>query len=170
MDNYDLLALSWIEFENLTKDLLQREFNLYIETFTPGKDDGIDLRFALAGDKKSIVQCKRMSNFNSLYNKLKKEKNRLLDKKIDRYYISTTVGLTPKGKTKIFELFYPFIKDEADIFGKNDIINLISKYPDIEEKYNKLWLTSTDVLKRLLNAKVYNSSKIQMEQIKFKCR
>ena len=111
-----------------------------------------------------------MSNFNSLYNKLKKEKNRLLDKKIDRYYISTTVGLTPKGKTKIFELFYPFIKDEADIFGKNDIINLISKYPDIEEKYNKLWLTSTDVLKRLLNAKVYNSSKIQMEQIKFKCR
>ena len=42
MDNYDLLTLSWIEFENLTKDLLQREFNLYIETFTPGKDTIVD--------------------------------------------------------------------------------------------------------------------------------
>jgi hypothetical protein len=27
MNNYDLLSLSWIEFEDLTRDLLQCEFN-----------------------------------------------------------------------------------------------------------------------------------------------
>jgi KaiC/GvpD/RAD55 family RecA-like ATPase len=166
MDNYDLLSLSWIEFEDLTRDLLQAEFGLYIESFMPGKDDGIDLRFAFSSDKKSIVQCKRLSNFNSLYSQLKKEKQKLLNKKLERYYISTTAGLTPQGKNRIYELFYPFIKDEADIFGKDDIINLISKHQKIEEKYNKLWLTNTTVLRKLLNAKVYNSSTIQMQQIK----
>jgi hypothetical protein len=166
MDNYDLLSLSWIEFEDLTRDLLQAEFNLFIESFTPGKDDGIDLRFAFSKDKKAIVQCKRLNNFNSLYSKLKKEKQKLLNRNIDRYYISTTVGLTPRGKNKIYQLFYPLIKDESDIFGKDDVLNLISKHQKIEEKYNKLWLTNTSVLKRLLNAKVYNSSIIQLQQIK----
>jgi len=73
MANYDLLSLSWIEFEHLTRDLLQYEFNLYIESFTSGKDDGIDLRFAFFKDKKSIVQCKRIENYNSLLSQLKKE-------------------------------------------------------------------------------------------------
>jgi energy-coupling factor transporter ATP-binding protein EcfA2 len=137
-----------------------------IESFTAGKDGGIDPRFAFVKDKKSIVQCKRLNNFQSLYSQLKKEKQKISNKNIDRYYISTTVGLTPQGKNKIYQLFYPLIKDESDIFGKDDIINLISKNQKIEEKYNKLWLTNTAVLKRLLNAKVYNYSTIKLQQIK----
>ena len=162
MNNYDLQILSWTEFEDLTRDLLQCEFNIYIESFTMGKDGGIDLRFALTEDGKSIVQCKRMNDFNSLYKQLKKEKIKLFDKKIDRYYIATTVSLTPDRKNKISQLFYPLIKGEADIFGKDDIINLIAKHPNIEEKYYKLWLTSTTVLNKILNAKIYNSSNFQM--------
>jgi predicted 3-demethylubiquinone-9 3-methyltransferase (glyoxalase superfamily) len=85
MDNYDLLSLSWIEFEDLTRDLLQAEFNLFIESFIPGRDDGIDLRFAFTKGEKSIIQCKRLNNFDSLYRQLKKEKEKLLNKNIDRY-------------------------------------------------------------------------------------
>jgi hypothetical protein len=166
MNKYDLQTLSWTEFEDLTRDLLQKEFGIFIESFTTGKDSGIDLRFALTSDKKSIVQCKSVNNFNSLYRQLKKEKPKLFDKCIDRYYISTTAGLTPNGKNKIYELFNPYIKDEADILGKDDIINLISKHQEIEKKYYKLWLTSTNVLQILLNARIYNSSNFQIEQIK----
>ena len=166
MNNYDLLTLSWVEFEDLTRDLLQSELGIFIESFTPGKDSGIDLRFAFTNNKKAIVQCKRMNNYNTLYSQLKKEKVKLIDKKIDRYYISTTVGLTPNGKNRIFQLFSPLIKSEADIFGKDDINNLIAKHPNIEKTYYKLWLTSSTVLQELLNAKVYNSSKMQMKQIK----
>jgi hypothetical protein len=43
-----------------------------------------------------------MENFNTLYSQLKKEKIKLIEKKINRYYISTTVGLTPDRKNKIF--------------------------------------------------------------------
>ena len=166
MNNYDLLTLSWVEFEDLTRDLLQSELGLFIESFTPGKDSGIDLRFAFTDNKKAIVQCKRMNNYNTLYSQLKKEKVKLIDKNIDRYYISTTVGLTPNGKNKIFQLFSPLIKSEADILGKDDINNLIAKHSSIEKKYYKLWLTSSTVIQELLNAKVYNSSKMQIEQIK----
>jgi len=80
MNNYDLLTLSWIEFEDLIRDLLQCEFNIFIESFTTGKDSGIDLRFALTKDRKSIVQCKRINTYNSLYSQLKKEK--LLENKL----------------------------------------------------------------------------------------
>ena len=73
MINYDLLTLSWAEFEDLTRDLLQSEFGIYIESFTQGKDGGIDFRFALTADRKSIVQCKRMNNFNALYRQLKRK-------------------------------------------------------------------------------------------------
>jgi energy-coupling factor transporter ATP-binding protein EcfA2 len=166
MNNYDLLTLSWVEFEDLTRDLLQSELGIFIESFTPGKDCGIDLRLALTNNKKAIVQCKRMNNYNTLYSQLKKEKVKLKDMNIDRYYISTTVGLTPNGKNKIFQLFSPLIKSEADIFGKDDINNLIAKHQNIEKKYYKLWLTSSTVLQELLNAKVYNLSKMQIKQIK----
>jgi hypothetical protein len=55
MNNYNLLTLLWVEFEDLTRDLLQSELDIYIESFTPGKDNGIDLRFAFTKNKKSIV-------------------------------------------------------------------------------------------------------------------
>jgi len=44
MNNYDFLTLSPNEFENLTRDLLQKKLGVFIETFTTGKDGGIDLR------------------------------------------------------------------------------------------------------------------------------
>ncbi|GHU87121.1 hypothetical protein FACS189476_01960 [Spirochaetia bacterium] len=166
MTNYDLLSLSWLEFEDLTRDLLQSEFNIHIESFTAGRDEGIDLRFALTNNKKAIVQCKRYEKYDALYRQLKKEMKIISQKNIERYYISTTVGLTPNRKEKIYDLFYPLIKDVQDIFGKDDIINLISKHNSIEEKYYKLWITSTNVLKNILNAKVHNSTKIELQQIK----
>lgn len=72
MNNYDLNILSHHEFEQLTRDLLQKNFNVYIESFTTGKDSGIDLRFGFSKDRKSVVQCKRYATFSSLLGSLKK--------------------------------------------------------------------------------------------------
>ena len=46
MNNYDFLILSASEFERLTRDLLQKHLGCYIESFTSGRDGGIDLRYA----------------------------------------------------------------------------------------------------------------------------
>ena len=42
MTSYDLLKLSPHEFEQLSRDLLQRAFKVHIESFSEGKDSGID--------------------------------------------------------------------------------------------------------------------------------
>ena len=46
MNNYDFLILSPSEFERLTRDLLQKHLGCHVESFTQGRDGGVDLRYA----------------------------------------------------------------------------------------------------------------------------
>lgn len=163
---YDLLNLSPPEFEDLTRDVLQRELSLRFETFTNGRDNGIDLRYSTIFDNSQIiVQCKRYSDFRLLYSNLKKEKKKVIDLLPERYILSTTVGLTPNQKNKILSLLSPYIISTSDIYGKDDINNLISLYPEIERKNFKLWLSSTTILEKILHSKVYNQSNFEIETI-----
>lgn len=65
MCNYDFEILQYNEFENLTRDLLQKEFDIFVESFKDGKDGGIDLRFGINEKSKCIVQVKRYKNWSS---------------------------------------------------------------------------------------------------------
>lgn len=170
MNNYDFLTLSPNEFENLTRDLLQKKLGQFIESFTAGRDGGIDLRCANDIGKTIIIQAKRYKDFNSLLSNLKKEVSKVKDLKPNRYIISSTVGLTPANKTKILNLFSPFILSSEDILGKDDINNLIGIYKDIELKYYKLWLSSTNILEKVLHSKIYNQSAFELEEIREQVR
>ena len=67
MIEYDFLILQPNEFENLTRDLLQKREGVFIESFTIGRDGGIDLRFTSPKDKKKvIVQAKRYKDYAKL--------------------------------------------------------------------------------------------------------
>ena len=83
MYNYDFEILQYNEFENLTRDLLQAEFGIYIESFKDGKDGGIDFRYGMTKDAVCIIQVKRYKSVSSLMSQLKKEveKVRLLNPK-----------------------------------------------------------------------------------------
>ena len=74
MRDYDFLNLSPPEFEDLTRDLLQKELGLTLETFTTGADKGIDIRYAYSKKKKLIVQCKRYKSYSSLISNFKEGK------------------------------------------------------------------------------------------------
>lgn len=170
MPQYDFLNLSPSEFENLTRDLLQKEFNVHIESFTEGRDGGIDLRFATLRYKNEIIQCKRYKDFSSLISNLKKEVEKVKDKNPNRYYIATSVGLTPNQKEIIINLFKGYIKTEADIYGKDELNNLLGKYDGIERNHYKLWLSSTNILNQILHSKIYNQSQFEIEEIKEQVR
>jgi len=45
---YDFRTLSPLDFEELVRDLLQAELQIRLESFSPGRDQGIDFRFALS--------------------------------------------------------------------------------------------------------------------------
>lgn len=166
MNNYDFLVLSPNEFEHLTRDLLQKKLDTFIESFKIGRDGGIDLKCSKKNQKKIIIQAKRYESYNNLISNLKKEVNKVKNLNPDRYIISTTVGLTPGNKEDIVKLFEPYILQTEDILGKDDLSNLLNTYKDIELKYYKLWLTSTNILQTIFKSKIYNQSIFELDEIR----
>ena len=97
MTNYDYLVLSPEEFENLCRDVLQKVKNLILESFTTGKDSGIDFRYSTAGEN-IVVQCKRYKSYSDLKSNLKKEVSKATKLSTSQYILVTSLGLTPRNK------------------------------------------------------------------------
>ncbi|AKD56984.1 nSTAND3 domain-containing NTPase [Spirosoma radiotolerans] len=166
MLNYDFQILSPIEFEEISRDLIQNHLNIFLESFTDGKDGGIDFRYSSTKENAIIVQCKRYKTFKDLIYVLKREANVLDNLSPSKYIITTSVGLTPMQKKEIKELFKKYIKSTKDILGRNDLNNLLGKNPEIEKKYYKLWISSFNILNNILHSKVYNESNFDKDTIK----
>ena len=165
MPNYDFLNLSPAEFEELSRDLLQKHLEVYLESFTQGKDDGIDLRHSKDKENTFIVQCKRYKDYSSLKPKLNEELEKVKKLSPSRYILTTSAGLTPANKEEIFGVFEGYIKTTEDIFGKDDLNNLLGQHGDIEKQYYKLWLSSTNVIEKILHSDVTGRSEFELEEI-----
>jgi len=169
---YNFETLSPKDFELLTRDLLQKELAITLEAFKSGKDSGIDLRYAKDTPNQLIVQCKHYKNstLKDLYSALKKEIEKIKKLNPKRYIISTSQPLSPKNKKEILQICSPFIKSTADIYGNDDLNNLIAKFPEVEKGHFKLWLTSTKVLEQVLHSNIVNESRFKLEEIKEKIK
>jgi len=154
MPRYDLKNLSSQDFEELVRDLLQAEWKVRLEAFKSGRDKGIDLRYAPAGNGTIIIQCKHYvgSGYSKLLSKLATEelpKIELL--KPSRYIVVTSVALSPGNKNEIVAALSPFVVSASDIVSAGDLEGLLSKHPAVERSNFKLWLTSTNVIERVLH-------------------
>lgn len=172
MSSYTFDNLSPIDFEELCRDLLQKELHITFESFTEGKDGGIDFRSSPSLDNDSILQCKRFtkSNFSSLKTELKKEFENVKKLNPKRYILMTSFGLTPANEEMILKIFHPYIQKSEDIYGKNDINNLIGKYSEIEKKHYKLWIESSNILEKFIHKDVINRSNFKFDEIKEKLK
>ncbi len=169
MYDYDFHSLNDKEFESLSQDLLQLHLNITLEGFKPGKDKGIDFRYIHESNKdKIIVQVKhwRKSGIKKLTSYLKTSelpKVKLL--KPARYILTTSLELNQNDKNEIKKALSPYIISEADIFGKEDLNNLLGKFKEVEEKHYKLWLSSTNILRKILNNGIQGRSEFVAENI-----
>ncbi len=170
MANYDFRSLSPHDFELLSRDLLQRSLGVRLESFTTGRDSGIDFRH-IAGVNKLIIQCKHYAE--SGYDTLRrvvvaKERKKLQGLNPTRYVLATSVGLTPQRKNDLMHLLEPYCRATEDILGRDDINNLLTKYDDVERAHFKLWLTSAAVLERVLHAGIFSDSDTHLERIRLR--
>ncbi len=165
MPNYDFKILQPSEFEVMSRDLIQVREGVFIESFTEGRDEGIDFRFATNRNRTIIIQAKRYKDYNSLLGVLRNEVTKVNKLAPSRYILSTSVGLTPQNKDEIKDLFKPYITDTNDILGKDDLNNLLGLYPDVEKRNYKLWLSSIAVLESILNKRIHNWAEFEMERI-----
>jgi len=166
MNQYDFLNLSYVEFEELCRDLLQKTLQIRLESFAEGADGGIDLRYLHANGQALVVQCKRYGDFQDLIKTLKKELPKLRKLQPKEYLVATSVSLTAAQKDKIVALLHPYLATPAAIYGKKDLNALLRQYPDIESRHFKLWLHSTAVLETIFRSKIINQSHFKMQDIR----
>lgn len=147
----DFSSLSPSEFEDLTRDLIGRELEIRFEAFPDGPDDGMDGRHA-AGDGDVILQAKHYSRsgFAKLRAKMKQERCVIDALRPKRYILATSAALTPANKTHIATEIGPALKSSGDIFGQQDLIALLRRFPDVETAHPKLWQQSSAILKTLI--------------------
>lgn len=169
MATYNLEVLNDKEFEELCKDLLEQELGLSFQIFKSGRDKGIDLRYAKNVENEIIVQVKRYikSTYSNLKIELKKEKEKVnkLTIKPKRYILMISLDLSVGQVDEIITLMSPIIKNSQDVYTRERIMNLIAKYPKIEKKYYKLWLTSSNILSLILNNGVGGRSEFVKDKI-----
>lgn len=55
MANYDFSTLNDRDLEELARDILSTKLGLDFQSFKPGPDKGIDLRFATINDENEII-------------------------------------------------------------------------------------------------------------------
>ncbi|MFD2827536.1 restriction endonuclease [Leeuwenhoekiella polynyae] len=174
MTNYNFTTLNDKEFEELARDLLSRKLNIELQSFRTGKDKGIDLRYSTVSDENEIVvQVKHYagSKFSNLISVLKNSEYEKIEKlKPKQYIIVTSLPLNPDEKETIKSTLSPFILSTNDIYGKESLNTLISDYKDVEEKYYKLWLSSTTILTRILKNGIKGRSEFVQSRIESKLK
>ena len=166
MSNYDFRnLLSAFEFECFSRDLINAHEGLDLASFAEGRDGGIDLRYTHGKERSVIVQAKRYKDYKELESVLKKEVAKVKSLNPQRYMITTSVDLTPANKQEIITLFSPYIKNENDIWAKQDLNKYLAQHTDVEQNYYKLWLASTNVLNNILNKNIVNWTGFEKEEI-----
>ena len=88
--------------------------------------------------------------FAGLLRDLKKEDAKIAKLAPFRYVVVTSVPLSPANKTKIVDALPSAPLVVSDIFGQDDLNNLLGRHPGIEQSHPKLWLTSRAVLDQVL--------------------
>lgn len=169
---YDFRNLSYLDFEDLARDLIGRELGVRFEAFCAGPDGGIDGRHAAAKSSFSLLQAKHYagSSIADLKSAMKRTRPAIDKLKPSRYILATSCGLTPPNKAELSALIGPALRSEADIFGPEDLNGLLRKFGDIEQANIKLWLSSAAVLDRMLNAPSHAVTAISREEIEDKVR
>lgn len=164
--SYNFLDLSPVDFEELSRDLLQKSLGVTFESFAPGPDRGIDFRHTSDSSEGTILQCKRSGSWKSLHDELKLELPKIKVLNPKRYILSTAHSLTVRQHDKVLEMLTPFVRNKADVIGREGLNNLLAQFPDVERQHPKLWLSSTHVLERILHSRIHNQTQFEEEKIK----
>lgn len=167
MQRYDFVSLDDKEFEILVCHLLSASEGARFERFKPGRDAGVDGRYFSSCRGETVLQCKHWarSSVSALIRGLEKtEVEKVKRLAPARYILATSLSLSRKDKHNIARPFGGALA-EPDVLGKEDLNDLLAKFPDIEHNHYKLWITSTAVLERVLHASILGRSDFHLRAI-----
>ena len=169
--SYTFSSLLPADFEDLARDLLGKALKLRFEGFATGPDGGIDGRHASAGGD-IILQAKHYagSSFAKLSAAMRKERVAIEKLAPARYLLAISQPLTPKNKKVFGAVTEPYLNDPGNIFGRTELNSLLKEHCKVEQSHVKLWLSTTNVLDRILHSRLYAMSASTQDQIAEKVR
>lgn len=168
--NYNLAVIQDKEFEELCKALFEKELGVPLQIFKKGVDKGIDLRYAGQTNNEIVIQAKHYLNskFSDLKYVMANTEKPNIEKLVPpplRYIVATSLGLNTNETDTLVNILSPFVKSTDDIFGIDRILELMRDNPDVVTKFYKLWLTSSDILQRILFNGITGNSEFFEEKI-----
>lgn len=153
MRNYSFNnTMEWHDFQNLACEIVQIRDQIHLQMYKEGTDAGKD---GLWFDETStiVVQVKRYKEFHSLYQNLKSQELKKVQKlNPDRYILVISLELSQSEVGKIFTLFKGYIKTSEDLLTAKTLNSLLSKpeYHFIEKAYTKLWLPNPEIIPEMV--------------------
>lgn len=169
MSDYSFSELNDKEFEILCADLIGDKHGHRFERFKAGRDRGIDARyFTRDRNKEVVLQCKHYSStpIEQLLRNLKRvEQPKVASLQPGRYLFATSLPLSRTDKKTIVAIFAPHIKQEDDVYGREDLNDLLKTRPAILQRHTKLWLKSAEVLSLVFNQAIVGRSRFALEQM-----
>ena len=75
-----------------------------------------------------------------------------------------------KDKKEIANIFKPYVLSDSDVFGRDDLNQLIAKYEHVEKQHYKLWLTSLSIMLKMQNHSTFGKSKDLLEEFEEKSK
>lgn len=180
MANFDFSTLNSSDLEELVCDILNaKERNesskIFFRTFKDGKDKGIDLLYSTPKkDFKIIGQVKHYyrSGYNALITHLRNSEKTKVDKLTpSRYLFATSVDLNVENVLEIKDVFQPYLRSLTDVYGKKELNKYLDIFPQIVNQQFKLWYSTTEILRRILNYQtIGRSNEFQENELKKKLR
>ncbi|MHA7289568.1 ATP-binding protein [Arthrobacter sp. MDT3-24] len=167
--SHNLEALTPFDFESLAKTVLDAELQINLEIYKSGKDQGIDLRHAWKDEPAElIVQCKHTpgATIRSLRRQFTVEelpKVRKLGP--SRYVIFTSAQLSKANKSGLRSDMTPYVLADSDIYGRQQIEHFLEANPEAVRSHLRLWLTSSSVLRAVLNQEIAVRSSDLLQRI-----
>jgi len=166
---YNYAALSDIEFEDLCKDIMERLLNVELRSFARGRDGGVDFTDNV-NTYSIIIQVKHYINspFSTLKSSLKKEREKLNQKKPKKFFICCSKRLTPSNIKDIYDIFSSYMKSDKHIITLAEIDDFLhmQENNDIVRKHFKLWLASISMLTDIFSSNVFIDSDVLVQDIK----
>lgn len=168
VNDYDFSRLNDKEFEVLCTDLIGASKEVIFERFKPGRDGGVDGRYFSPNSGEWILQAKHWTGtpFPQLVSHIKNsEAPKVSVLNPERYILVLTHSLSRANKTELTTILRAHIPCPIDIYGKEDLNDLLSKHPQVERRHFKLWISSSTVLAHLLNNAIHGRSEAMMRDI-----
>lgn len=165
MHNYDFSQLSPNDFETMTRDLLQKRYGVELESFPPGKDQGIDLRNRSLN---IVVQCKHYCGtpYSTLKSKITKSEAAKVNKlKPARYILVTSQALSDKQKKELAEAIGTEYLKPNDVVDREMLNNLLGQHKSVHQQHFKLWLSSSEQIRLILHNRVAQNTISEVEDM-----